>query len=456
MNQCGRFARPLLVGSVVVGVACSSHVGPSPGYDPVLGLQTFDAAWKIVYESHFDTTFNGVDWIAVGEKLRPEAAAAVDVDDLRGVIDSMLARLGQSHFSLIPSEDADGLDSTGDVGAQAIGGDAGMDVRLIGESAVVFRVDSGGPASSKGIEPGWIIFEIDGKSVRDQVQRALRSQDAGLPTSVKVWQRVMRDLAGPPGTVHRLELLDGLGATRRVRVTLGPNPGEPVSFGNLPTIYATFAGHRVYNSELNIEVGVIWFNTWMAALVYQVDQAVSDYRSLDGIVLDLRGNTGGLAAMVMGVAGHFYDERTTLGFMKTRHNELRFFANPRRTDPSGKRVDPYGGPVAILIDEMTASASELIAGGMQATGRARVFGTTSMGAVLPAVADRLPNGDVLYHAFGDFTTASDVRLEGRGVVPDEVVPLTRDDLLAGRDASLGAALRWIAGRAEDVGRSGRR
>jgi carboxyl-terminal processing protease len=456
MNLCGRFVRPLLVGSVVVGVACSSHMAHGTGYDSALGLQTFDAAWSIVHESHFDTTFNGVDWIGVREELRPQAAAAAAVDDLRGVIRGMLARLGQSHFSLIPREYAEGLDSTEDVDAESIGGDAGLDVRVLDESVVVFRVDSGGPAFSEGIEPGWILLEIDGQSVGDQVKLALRSPAARPPVSVKVWERVMRNFAGPPGAVHRLELLDGHGTRRRVNVTLEPNPGEPVKFGNLPAIYARFAAHRVDDSELGIEVGVIWFNTWMATLVHEVDQAVSDYRSLDGIVIDLRGNTGGLVAMVMGVAGHFYGERTTLGFMKTRHNELRFFANPRRTDPSGNRVDPYSGPVAILIDEMTASASEVLAGGMQATGRARIFGTTSMGAVLPAVTDRLPNGDVLYHAFGDFTTASDVRLEGRGVIPDEVVPLTREELLAGRDAALAAALRWIAGQQRNVGRNGRR
>ncbi len=55
----------------------------------------------------------------------------------------------------------------------------------------------------------------------------------------------------------------------------------------------------------------------------------------------------------------------------------------------------------------------------------------------------LPNGDVLMHAVGDFVTAKGERLEGRGVIPDEAVTLTRADLLAGRDAALLAALRWI-------------
>ena len=95
---------------------------------------------------------------------------------------------------------------------------------------------------------------------------------------------------------------------------------------------------------------------------------------------------------------------------------------------------------------MTGSASECFAGGMQALGRARVFGQTSMGQALPAFFDKLPNGDVLIHATGDFVTANGTRLEGRGVIPDQVVPIVRSELLAGRDSTLEAALAWIDAR----------
>jgi carboxyl-terminal processing protease len=145
----------------------------------------------------------------------------------------------------------------------------------------------------------------------------------------------------------------------------------------------------------------------------------------------------------MGIAGHFMTERTPLGTMKTRDAELKFAANPRLVDAAGRRVTPYGGPVAILIDGMTGSASECFAGGLQSLGRVRVFGQTSMGQALPAFFDKLPNGDVLIHATGDFVTANGTRLEGRGVIPDESVPATRQDLLAGRDAAEAAALAWI-------------
>ena len=66
-----------------------------------------------------------------------------------------------------------------------------------------------------------------------------------------------------------------------------------------------------------------------------------------------------------------------------------------------------------------------------------------MGAALPSQFDKLPNGDVFIHATADFVTSDGTRLEGRGVIPDEAVPLKRADLLAGRDAPLEAALAWI-------------
>ena len=130
--------------------------------------------------------------------------------------------------------------------------------------------------------------------------------------------------------------------------------------------------------------------------------------------------------------------------MRTRESELNFVTNPRRIDTSGELVDPYAGPLAILIDITSASTSEVFAGGLQVIGRARVFGQRSMGAVLPSLMDELPNGDVLQHAFADFIISqTGVRLEGRGVVPDEEIRVTRRDLLDGRDPTLEAAVEWI-------------
>ena len=147
--------------------------------------------------------------------------------------------------------------------------------------------------------------------------------------------------------------------------------------------------------------------------------------------------------MIMGFSGHFLRDRISLGTMKGRELELQFIANPRFVNPAGQRVEPYAGPLAILTDDLSLSASEIFAGGMQAIGRARIFGQPTMGAALPSMYDRLPNGDVLMHAVGDFLTSTGLRLESRGVVPDEPIVLKRRELLSGRDATLAAAINWI-------------
>jgi carboxyl-terminal processing protease len=160
-------------------------------------------------------------------------------------------------------------------------------------------------------------------------------------------------------------------------------------------------------------------------------------------VIDLRGNPGGLAAMIRGVAGHLVTEPVNLGRMVMRDSEIVFPANPRLVMADGRQVAPFAGPVAILVDELTASASECFAGGLQSLGRARIFGRTTAGQVLPASTRRLTSGDLLMYVVGDFLTASGRRLEGVGVVPDEPVALDPNALLAGRDPDLEAALRWL-------------
>jgi carboxyl-terminal processing protease len=164
----------------------------------------------------------------------------------------------------------------------------------------------------------------------------------------------------------------------------------------------------------------------------------------DGIVIDLRGNPGGLGAMVMGFGGYFVDSTRSLGTMRTRQVSLNFVINPRSSRANGSTVEPYSGPLAIMVDAMSASTSEIFATGMQRIGRARVFGERSAAAALPALMERLPSGDVFVHAVADFTDPAGKRVEGAGAVPDETVPLTVAGLLAGKDAPLDAAVRWIA------------
>jgi carboxyl-terminal processing protease len=131
--------------------------------------------------------------------------------------------------------------------------------------------------------------------------------------------------------------------------------------------------------------------------------------------------------------------------VNARGQEIRYDVFPRRTTTTGARVKPFAGAVAILIDPLTVSTSEVFAAGMRqiAPHRARLFGERSAGQALPAVVYKLPTGDVLLHAVGDLRLADGTRIEGEGVRPDVDLPLRRSDLLAGSDVAFEAAVRWI-------------
>ena len=423
-----------LLGAVLLALAA---LPPAAGAQPVArAVETFDTAWTIVRDTHFDRTMNGLDWNAVREELRPRAVAAKTVDELRDVIRDMLGRLGQSHFAVIPG------DAGAPRGPADLSGDPGIDARLIEGSMVVNAVEPGSAAEEAGVKPGWQIAAVAGERL-DGLLAALPPESR--LRNVEAWRIAHERLRGPSGTTVKVTFRDARGDLRDLTLARRLETGEPVTVGHLPTMYVRFESTRVPAAG-GRTAGVIRFNVWMAAVDREFQKAMDDLRTTDGIVIDLRGNPGGLAAMLMGISGYFVNERKTLGVMKTRDaTELRFVANPRRVSAAGERVEPYGGPVAILVDAMSGSASECFTGGMQSIGRARVFGQVSMGQALPALFDKLPNGDVLIHAYGDFVTADGTRLEGRGVVPDDLVPLTRESLLAGRDATLEAALAWIGG-----------
>ena len=416
-------------------VAIAAGIGTVRAAQAYKGSETFDAAWTIIRDSHFDPAMNGVDWPAVKAELGPRAARAQSDGELRDVIRDMLGRLGLSHFALIPSGRDNGAAAPVD-----LGGDPGFDVRLAGSELLVTEVDPNGGAAAAGVRPGWRLLSIDGMPIYELLSRLPETMSDRL-RHVEIWRMVETRLRGPQGSQVPLMFDDGVRGVGLV-VERRAETGQPATVGNLPTMYVRVdAGER--RTPRGATVGVIRFNVWMPAVDPLFQDAIDKLRTADGIIVDLRGNPGGLAAMIMGISGHFLRERTPLGTMKTRDADLRFAANPRLVNAAGQRVEPYAGPLAILVDAMTGSASECFAGGMQALGRARVFGQTSMGQALPAFFAKLPNGDVLIHATGDFVTADGTRLEGRGVVPDEAIALSRADLLSGRDATLAAALKWI-------------
>ena len=178
------------------------------------------------------------------------------------------------------------------------------------------------------------------------------------------------------------------------------------------------------------------FNYFMPALMEKIRRAIetAEGRAI-GLILDLRGNYGGLIIMAAGIAGLLIEEPTRLGKMTMRKGHMNYQGYPQE-----KR---FTGPVAILIDHCSISTAEMLAAGLQEAGRARLFGEVSQGNSLPSLLKKLPSGDVLQYAMGDFTTPKGIRIEKNGVVPDVLIDPEPEALAAGMDIPLQSALEWL-------------
>ena len=394
-----------------------------PSTASAASLALFDEVWKTINDTFYDPSFGGLDWTGIRTELRPKAAAASSPDAARAVVNEMLGRLKRSHFALLPASGGADDDT-------AIRGEATVDIDVrISDGQVVVTADRHHTTPGPNRLMGERILAVDGRSV---LPRA-------VTPPLTSWRRVNAALHGADGSAAVIELADG----RRVSLTRRIPAGVPVQFSNLPPLRVRVEQYMT-KTPAGLGAGVIGFNIWMAQIDQPVAGAVDALRGADGLIFDLRGNPGGLAGMISNVSGHILERADLLGTMRMRQvPQMKFVVNPRTSTSDGRVVKPYGGPVAILIDEMTASASECFAGGLQDLGRARIFGRTSMGQALPASTRRLANGDVLEYVVGDFVTSKGRSLEGSGVVPDEIQPLSIASLKAGNDDPLRAALAWI-------------
>jgi carboxyl-terminal processing protease len=239
-------------------------------------------------------------------------------------------------------------------------------------------------------------------------------------------------LTGPVGETIKIAFLDGANAQVARDLELRPERGQTARFGNLPPMHVFFESKKLGNS------GYVRFNMFLdlVRVMGSFADAVQGCMQCDGLIVDLRGNPGGIGGMAMGMAGWLVDKPDQrLGTMYMRDAKLNFVINPR--------ADVFAGPVAVLVDGSSASTSEIFAEGLKDLGRARVFGTKTAAAALPSIFERLPNGDGFQYATANYISAGGTPLEGLGVTPDVEVKLTREGLLAGHDAVLDAALEWI-------------
>jgi carboxyl-terminal processing protease len=410
--------------------------------DPAVALATFDVVWQQVDESPYDVERAGLDWSAVRDHYRPKLNDVRDIQSLRSLLQQMLDEIGASHFNIIPAPALS-------VGDAELTGPAnfhlGMEVRLVEDQLLVTAVRPDSPADRAGLQTGWQLLSLDDTRLQPALEEIAALQDEGARRlAATILQFGLQDrLENRHQDDHALlELLDRSGARRSLRIDPALQPGRLVEVPMLPPMQLDVEVDTVALPD-NRCAGVMAFTVWVPEVANELARRIDSIDDCAGMVIDLRGNPGGVMATMMSVGGFLVTDATAIGTLKTTDATLNFRAFPRTVTTEGERVQPYTGPLAILIDGLSASTSEMFAAGFQVSGRARVFGNPSPGMALPSRTFELPSGDQLLYAFADYTDAGGREIEGIGVQPDIASGPTRSSLLAGEDAALAAALAWI-------------
>lgn len=427
--------------------------------------ESFEIVWNTVNERFYDPSFGGVDWKKVRERYAPLVAQAQSDQEVHRLLQQMISELGQSHFVIIPKESipklipkkkSDAEDLSGEMNdedtlselendesttpldrigyklTERLSTGIGIDLRVIQGAAVITHVQPRSAAARAGLRPGFVIKRVGGRSMPVVI-----SEFEGNPTFKSVFRGELPMILlaafinGERQSPVTLTYLDGRNRARRVTIKRDKLGGEmSPAIGNLPAMYTEFESRSLPGG-----FGYIRFNAFMPGLMKKVCAALRSHRDAPGLILDLRGNQGGLLGMIGGLSGLLETKSIVMGIMRSRAGRGALMAYPQRM--------PYSGPIVILVDGSTQSAAEMFASGLQESGRAVVVGEQSAGNTLPSAIMKLPTGALFQYGFADYETASGGRLEGHGITPDIQVELSRRALLAGPDPQMAAALRKL-------------
>jgi carboxyl-terminal processing protease len=282
----------------------------------------------------------------------------------------------------------------------------GMNVEQDRRGLKVLRVFDGSPAEDARIRRGDLILAVDGRSI------------AGVNSEVAT-----NRIKGPSGTSVELRVFTPGGDSVRSVKVKRERIEVPVATGRV----VERGGHKVGVVEL------LGFSQGAHALLSREIKKVRG-RGAEAIMLDLRGNGGGLLLEAVAVSSLFIEDGEIVS-VRGRHRA------ERSHDAEGDAIVPEGVPVVTLVDGGSASASEIVTGALRDRGRAKVVGTRTFGKGLVQEVEDLSNGGVLDLTVANYYLPGGETISTKGIKPqiraadnpdtdrDEALPVAVDELL---------------------------
>jgi carboxyl-terminal processing protease len=279
----------------------------------------------------------------------------------------------------------------------------GAEIQIKGGHVVIVASLDNTPAQQAGLHSGDVILKVDGTEV------------TGLPLD-----QVVARVSGPAGTSVSLTILSApSGQVREVTLKRSSIKIENVNWNRLPGIKMAHLRISSFNKGMADDLRTV--------LVKMFND------DLDGIILDLRNNPGGLLNEAVDASSQFLKDGNVLLVKDSRGN-----AKSIPVKSGGKAIQI---PLAVLINGGTASAAEIMAGAISSAHRATLIGVNTFGTGTVLREFGLPDGSALLLAVEEWLTPSGQVIWHKGITPDIVVklPANAEPLLPNKESRMTVA-----------------
>jgi carboxyl-terminal processing protease len=408
----------------VAALALAGICSPSPSFSQELsrfdreqGKMMLNMIRDDLEKNYYDPEFRGLKMDEVFNTATDAIARATFHHEIYNAVAGPLLALDDSHTFFFPPRWSAKLEF-------------GWEMQMIGDACYLVAIQPGSDAEAKGLLRGDRVLSVDGE----------RPSRAGMTTMLYV-HRLLAPRASSslmiqsPGGKPR-EIIVKTKVTEEKRLWT-----KSADLANLIRDLrdrAYLGRHRLH--ELGSDL-VIWKMPEFDLTREDVHRGVRIASKHPALILDMRGNPGGAVETLENMVGCFIEGETKIGDVKSRERMQPITAK------KGSVV--FGGKMVVLVDSDSGSAAELFARTMQLTGRAKVIGDRSGGAVMMSrqYSRRIGSGNAIF--FGSSVTVADIimpdgkSLEHAGVTPDEVMLPTGEDLAAGRDPVLSHAASLV-------------
>ncbi len=359
-------------------------------------------SWRIVNQSYLDDTFNHQNWWFLRQKFLKKPI--YKSEDAYNAIEEMLATLDEPFTRLLRPEQYRSLkvSTSGELSG------VGLQINIAPETKhlEVVAPIAGSPAAEAGIESHDWIVQIDGQDTSDltldEAAQRMRGR-AGTKVTLLIYSE------GDEGS-REIELIRDRIALNSVMAKLDDTHASPIGYVRL----SQFSAHAA--QELNQAIAKL------------------DQQNASAYILDLRNNPGGLLQAGIEIARLWLNEGTIVYTVNRQGTLGSFEANDSAVTDK---------PLVILVNQGTASASEILAGALQDNGRGQLVGEKTFGKGLIQSLFELADGSGLAVTVAKYETPDHKDIHKLGIVPDRIVtqpPIAIDEIGTKADLQYQAAV----------------